>query len=203
MPFLLQLFLLFLVFVGLLGLGAGEMLLANRAIKYVQESTSKVDTKDLQKQYPDYLTIEDQIAILRELGFEIPDGAADYYHSWMDDSESARGYVEGHPFYVLLSDMGQAKYDLDTRMLIGNPDQVFWFPDVSWDISTEYVNIMNGINSIMKENTFISVSEDCSEANFSQGTGVIRITFWCGGQPYSYRAPVEQKERWIRVCFFF
>lgn len=183
MPFLLQLFLLFLVFVGLLGLGAGEMLLANRTIKYVQESTSKVDTEDLQKQYPDYLTIEDQIAILRELGFEIPDGAADYYHSWMDDSESARGYVEGHPFYVLLSDMGQAKYDLDTRMLIGNPDQVFWFPDVSWDISTEYVNIMNGINSIMKENTFISVSEDCSEANFSQGTGVIRITFWCGGQP--------------------
>ena len=191
MPFLLQLFLLFLVFVGLLGLGAGEMLLANRAIKYVQESTSKVDTEDLQKQYPDYLTIEDQIAILRELGFEIPDGAADYYHSWMDDSESGRGYVEGHPFYVLLSDMGQAKYDLDTRMLIGNPDQVFWFPDVSWDISTEYVNIMNGINSIMKENTFISVSEDCSEANFSQGTGVIRITFWCGGQPYSYRAPLD------------
>ena len=138
MPFLLQLFLLFLVFVGLLGLGAGEMLLANRAIKYVQESTSKVDTEDLQKQYPDYLTIEDQIAILRELGFEIPDGAADYYHSWMDDSESGRGYVEGHPFYVLLSDMGQAKYDLDTRMLIGNPDQVFWFPDVSWDISSEY-----------------------------------------------------------------
>lgn len=84
MPFLLQLFLLFLVFVGLLGLGVGEMLLANRAIKYVQESTSKVDTEDLQKQYPDYLPIEDQIAILRELGFEIPDGAADYYHSWMD-----------------------------------------------------------------------------------------------------------------------
>ena len=192
-----------LVFVGLLGLGAGEMLLANRTIKYVQESTSKVDTEDLQKQYPDYLTIEDQIAILRELGFEIPDGAADYYHSWMDDSESARGYVEGHPFYVLLSDMGQAKYDLDTRMLIGNPDQVFWFPDVSWDISTEYVNIMNGINSIMKENTFISVSEDCSEANFSQGTGVIRITFGVAGSRILIVLRWMQKERWIRVCFFF
>ena len=191
MPLVLQFFLFFLVIAVLFSLGVGEIWMANRAFQYAQESISQANAEDLQKQYPDYLPIEDQIAILRELGFEIPDGAADYYHSWMDDTDGGRGYVEGHPFYVLLSDMGQAKYDLDTWRLVGNPDQVFWFPDVSWDISTEYVNILNGINSIMEENVFISIAEDCSGADLNRRTGVIRITFWCGGRPYSYNALVD------------
>lgn len=144
------------------------------------------------EEYPDYLSIEEQIGVLEELGFEIPEGAADYYHGWMDQSEYGKLYVEGYPYYMLLSDLGAPDYDMDTWQFLGYSGQVYWFDYESWDISSNYVEILEGVQALTDEEVeFIGAREDCTDVNWRKGTGTIRVTFWYGGHPHEFQANVD------------
>lgn len=144
------------------------------------------------EEHPDYVPIEEQIEVLTELGFDIPEGALDYYQDWMKDSEYGKLYVEGDPYYMILTDMGMPHYDMDTYEFLGYSNQVYWFDFEGWDISTDYIEILEGVQALTGEEVaFVGCNENCDGVDWNKGTGVIRITFWCNGTPYEYDAEVD------------
>lgn len=146
----------------------------------------------LKEDYPDYLPIEEQIEVLTELGFTVPESAVDYYHDWMEDSEYGKLYVEGRPYYMILSDLGTPHYDMDTRQFLGYSEQVYWFDFEGWDISKDYIEILEGVQALTDgEVVFVGSTEHCEDVNWNKGTGTIRITFWSSGHPYEYKAQVD------------
>lgn len=192
---------LMLTAAGMLGMMALEE--SSKTRNYTRKDSIPVydaDFKFRPSEYPDYLPIEKQIQVLKQLGFEVPEGAADYYHSWMEGNEYGKLYVEGYPFYVLLSDLGTPNYDMDSYQFLGYSEQVYWFACESWDISKDYEEILNGVKALTQgEADFIGISEDCEKVNWKEGSGYIRVTFWCKGHPHEFKANVDGD--WLDMRF--
>lgn len=190
-----------LIFIAMIFLGAGITLglhileEGNRPKNYAGDGSAWEYDEDFifrPEDYSDYTTIEDQISVLEELGFDIPEGAADYYHDWIDHSEYGKLYVEGYPYYVLLSDLGEPDYDMDTWQFLGYSGQVYWFDYEGWDISSDYIEILEGVQALTDEEVkFVGAREDCEDVNWRKETGTIRVTFWCGGRPHEFQANVD------------
>lgn len=143
------------------------------------------------RDYPDYMPIRKQIDVLTELGFEISPDAAEHYRNRMEGSELAKVYAEGYPYYMILSDMGKPNYDTDTWDFVGYSKQVYWFDFEGWDISEDYIEILEGVQTLAGEElAFVGMSENCDDVNWKKGSGTIRVTFWLNGHPYEYDAEV-------------
>lgn len=143
------------------------------------------------RDYPDYMPIRKQIDVLTELGFEISPDAAEHYRNRMEGSELAKVYAEGYPYYMILSDMGKPNYDTDTWDFVGYSKQVYWFDFEGWDISEDYIEILEGVQTLAGEElAFVGMSENCDDVNWKNGSGTIRVTFWLNGHPYEYDAEV-------------
>lgn len=188
---LLVCFLLYLVIVAVTVFIAYGTMGAGNSSRYTEEEYDE-DFVFLKEDYPDYLPIEEQIEVLTELGFTVPEGMADYYHDWMKDSEYGKLYVEGHPYYMILSDLGTPHYDMDSSQFLGYSEQVYWFDFEGRDISSDYIEILEGVQALTDgEVVFVGSTEHCEDVNWNKGIGTIRITFWCNGHPYEYTAQVD------------
>lgn len=150
--------------------------------------------------YPDYLPLESQVNILRELNLVIPEEVIELNKKWLENDDFSRVYIEGYPFYSLLTDLGMPEYDSESGNIISYSEQAYWFDYEGWDISTDYLEILKGIQALSEDDfAFTDMEEDISDVNWDKGTGNILITFTCNGTPYEYNAPVEHD--WIDSDF--
>lgn len=154
------------------------------------------------EEYEDYLPLEQQLEVVEQLGFTVSQESLEYFQEWMEGEYGAYGrmYVEGYPYYELLMELGYPKYDEDTWKVIEYSKQAYWMDFEGWDISRDYIDILNGIMAMSDgELLFDEIEENCENVDWEEGTGTIEVTFKCNGNSYEFEADVMND--WIDADF--
>ncbi|MDE7284642.1 MAG: YcxB family protein, partial [Lachnospiraceae bacterium] len=149
--------------------------------------------------YPTYLPIDKQAEVLREQGLAVSDKIVEAAKDSMDEYEHMRIYVEGYPYTWLLTQMGAPDYN-DEWEVIGYSDEVFWFDFEGWDISTDYITVLEGMMALAPQSAISSVtniSEDTTNVDWDKGTGSIKVSLEWNGQEYSW--DMDMYYDWIDV----
>lgn len=170
------------------------MVAANRALEerisfYEEETTPYVFHPE---DYENYVPFDRQVTVLKSLGFYIPSEIIEEYEEWVEGYPVSRVWVEGYPYTSLLSRLGCPEWDTETWEVKAYSDQVYWFDFEGYDISTDYIEILNGINALSGGDfTITDVKEDDRQVDWETWTGQITVRFKLNGKPCQYLAKVE------------
>lgn len=150
--------------------------------------------------YPDYVPFDQQVRVLRSLGFTVPEELAETMRSRLDNSGNPaaggpdmRPLIEGWPYTWLLTELGMPEYSEDMEILSW-PKEVFWFDFEGWDISADYVDVLNGMKTLAQGSMLDDVEnigEDVSGVNWEEGSGNIWVSFSWRGSRYEYEMTME------------
>lgn len=141
-----------------------------------------------QDDYPDYVPLAKQKEVLEELGIEVPDSVMEESRRWMEESETGRVYVEGYPYYSLLSVLGMPEYDEESFKITAYPSQVYWFDWEGWDIMEDYLDILKAVETLSDGSVvFENARIDDGEADWENGRGRLTLSFECGGKEYDFQ----------------
>lgn len=146
--------------------------------------------------YPDYVPLDEQAEVLRSLGFTLTEEAVEETRSNMEEY-GMRAWVEGYPYTWLLSGMGTPLYD-ENWEIAGYSEEVLWFDFEGWDISTDYIEVLEGMKVLAQGSSIDSVKnirEDTDSVNWEEGSGEITVRLEWRGQEYSWKMDVEND--WI------
>ncbi|MCM1261570.1 MAG: hypothetical protein NC313_02530 [Butyrivibrio sp.] len=149
----------------------------------------EVDVAD----YPDYVPLEEQVKILRSYNFTLSDEIVETARNSMDEYEHMRIYVEGYPYTWLLTEIGTPDYN-DEWEVAGYSDEVFWFDFEGWDISTDYITVLEGMMALAQGSAISSVSnirEDTSAVDWDKGTGSIDVVLEWNGEEYQWTMDMD------------
>ncbi len=138
---------------------------------------------------PDYVSFEEQMFVLRSFGFTIPDELEETLWDYMEDDET-KTYVEEYPYTWLLLNLAWGDVDQGT--------EVFWFDFESFDISTNYIWVLEGMKELSAGSILDSVEniqEDIEDMDWEKGTGTITVSLEWEGQEHSWEMNVEND--WI------
>lgn len=138
--------------------------------------------------YPTYVPIDKQVEVLKSQGFTVSDKIVEAAEDSMDEYEHMRIYVEGYPYTWLLTQIGAPDYN-DEWEITGYSDEVFWFDFEGWDISTDYITVLEGMMALAPQSAISSVtniSEDTTNADWDKGSGSIEVSLEWNGQEYSW-----------------
>lgn len=138
--------------------------------------------------YPTYVPIDKQVEVLRSHGLTVSDKIVEAAKDSMDEYEHMRIYVEGYPYTWLLTEIGTPDYN-DEWEIIGYSDEVFWFDFEGWDISTDYITVLEGMMALAPQSAVSSVtniSEDTTDVDWDKGRGSIEVSLEWNGQEYSW-----------------
>lgn len=139
------------------------------------------------------MTMEQQIQVLKELNLTVPEIDQD---SLKDMDPDVRTYMEENPFYGLLTGCGIPKRDQETMEVTGYSEQAYWFDFEGWDIATDYIEILKGVQALAGDSLAITdMEEDINGVQWEEGTGIIPVTFRINGTAYLYQAKMEND--WI------
>lgn len=139
--------------------------------------------------YPHYMPLTIQIEVLKSLGIEPPSEAEmKEYETWMEEDDYYRAYLEGTPYVGILGEMGVGIYNETTEKYDYHPS-VYWFDFEGWDISEDYLDILNAIQ-VMGDGDFelTDMEEDLQNANWEEGTGAILVMFRYNKNAYAFEA---------------
>lgn len=104
---------------------------------------------------------------------------------------------------MLLSHIGNGKYDYTDWSWMPLSNQVYAFDMEVFNVSSMYTMFLQGIQAITGDDISITdISEDCSKVDFEKGCGTQTVRFQCNGKPYQYDAAVNYD--WFDVgmlCF--
>lgn len=95
----------------------------------------------------------------------------------MKDGYMWQVWVEGYPYYSLLSYIGTPDRDKDTWEITGYPDQTYWFDWEGFDLERDYEDILRGVDEMDGSGGAITAIEmdtskaDCA-AEFAKKTGI-------------------------------
>ena len=106
---------------------------------------------------------------------------------WMDEYHM-QAQIEGEPYYWLLMELGMPFYN-EEGVILNYPTEVFSFDFEGYDISTDYIEILNGMLALAKGSCLDSVSnirEDITKVNWEQGDGKITLYLEWNGQEYAW-----------------
>lgn len=163
--------------------------LAERPPFYEEETTPFVFHPE---DYENYVPLDRQAAVLKSLGFYIPSEIIEEYEAWMEEYPDSRAWVEGYPYTSLLAELGYPEWDEETWEVKAYSNQAFWFDFESYDISMDYVEMLNGINALSGGDfTITDAKEDDSQVDWENWTGQITVRFKLNGKPCQYIAKVE------------
>lgn len=150
--------------------------------------------------YPDYVPLDQQVRVLRGLGLTVPEEAVESLRSRLQKNGDAgtegpdmRPLIEGRPYTWLLTELGMPEYSEDMEILSW-PGEVFWFDFEGWDISADYVNVLNGMKTLAQGSILDDVeniAEDVSGVNWEEGSGNILVSFSWKGSTYEYEMTME------------
>ena len=109
-----------------------------------------------------------------------------------------RASIEGFPYTWLLTELGMPRYGEDWTVIEEYAKNVFWFDFEGVDISTDYVDILNGMLALSQGScldTVTDISEDISEVNWEEGNGTIVVGLEWGGQRHHWE--MQMQYDWI------
>lgn len=165
-------------------------------IKVIAGDTEKFDPA----QYQDYVPLQEQVEVLRSLGFEISEELVQEFTTQMKDGYMWQVWVEGYPYYSLLSYIGTPDRDKDTWEITGYPDQAYWFDWEGFDLERDYEDILRGIDAMAGSGCAITAIEmDTSKADWANGTGTIEIRYRVNG--VSQKSEVKMENDWLDPKF--
>lgn len=142
--------------------------------------------------YPDYVPLDRQVQTLRSLGFSITDQLADRVRGMMAE-DMMRVYVEGYPYTWLLTELGAPSRDENGR-ISGYPEEVFWFDFEGWDISSDYMEVLEGMLALAGDGPLedvTEIAEDTENMDWEAGSGSITVKLLWKGQSCSWDMDVE------------
>lgn len=125
--------------------------------------------------------LEEQLAVLRGLGMEIPEKAAD-----IDLSYGAGDYE------MLLLSIGWGNYNFETGEWTPSSRQVFAFDAEVYSIEDMYLNYLKGLQSISQgELDFSDAAQDNSNVDWDGPDGTVGVTFRLNGMECRYHAQFQ------------
>lgn len=142
--------------------------------------------------YENYVPLEEQAERLRQLGLTVPEELVDSIKDRMMEYDMQR-YAEGYPYTWLLQELGAPKYD-ENWNISGYCDEVFWFDFEGMDISTDYVEILEGMLALDQDSVLDGVTgiyEDVTNVDWDKGTGTAVVALAWKGQEYTWQMEVE------------
>lgn len=142
------------------------------------------------------VSLEEQIEVLESLGLHVPEETAASIRNSMVEY-GLYDLVEESPYTWLLTDMGAPTYDEEWNVT-GYASDVFWFDFEGFDISTDYINILNGMLALTEGNCLDEVTdiqEDMSNADWEKGRGTVTVSLRWKGEPYEW--DMEMYDDWI------
>lgn len=128
-----------------------------------------------------------QVEVLASLGLDVPEETVESVRSSMVEYD-LYDMVEESPYTWLLMDMGMPSYDEDWN-LVGYSSEVFWFDFEGVDLSTDYIDILNGMLALAQGSPLDSVSdirENTENVDWEKGSGTVTVSLNWEGQDYHY-----------------
>lgn len=135
--------------------------------------------------YPKYVPLDEQAEVLKSLGIDVPQQTVASLGEWMT-AHDLQSSIEGYPYTYLLTELGTPEYD-DDGVVTGYPKDVFWFDFEGYDISTDYINILDGMLALAEGSSLDSVRdirENTTTVEWERGRGTITISMFWNGQTY-------------------
>lgn len=140
---------------------------------------------------------EEQVSVLRSLGFTIPKEMEEALGSYFQEDEVA-SYVERYPYIWLLSNLTWAHREEAWADWFQDGAEVFWFDFEGWDITTDYIMVLEGMRELSAGSILDDVEnirEDTENVNWERGTGTITVLLDWRGQEYSFK--MNMQSDWI------
>lgn len=137
--------------------------------------------------YPNYVPLDQQVRVLESLGMYVPEETVESVRGFMEEYDMYE-LVEGSPYTSLLMNIGAPEHDEDWN-LVGYSDQVFWFDFEGLDISTDYIDVLNGMAALAEGSSIDKVSdisENTDDVNWERGKGKITVSLTWDGQTYEW-----------------
>lgn len=131
--------------------------------------------------------LDEQVEVLTSLGLHVPEETVESVRSSMVEYE-LYDLVEESPYTWLLTDMGAPEYDEDWNVT-GYSDEVFWFDFEGFDLSTDYIDVLNGMLALAQGSPLDSVddiSADTEDVDWERGRGTVTVSLTWKGQTYQY-----------------
>ena len=146
---------------------------------------------------PDYAPFNEQVSVLRSLGFTIPEELEEALCAYIEENEMA-SYVERYPYTWLLSNLAWIDDEEEWAAWFQDGAEVFWFDFEGWDIDTDYIRVLEGMQKLSAGSILDDVEnirEDTGNINWEMGTGTITVSLEWNGQEHSWKMDVEND--WI------
>lgn len=140
--------------------------------------------------------LEEQVEVLSSLGLHVPEETVESVRSSMVEY-GLYDLVEESPYTWLLTDMGAPAYDEEWN-LTGYSEEVFWFDFEGFDISTDYIDVLNGMLALAQGSALDGVSdirENTEDVDWERGRGTAGVSLVWKEQTYSY--DMEVYNDWI------
>lgn len=147
--------------------------------------------------YPDYVPLDEQVEVLGSFGLQVPEETVESVRGFMTEY-GMRASIEGFPYTWLLTELGMPRYGEDWTVIEEYAKNVFWFDFEGVDISTDYVDILNGMLALSRGScldTVTDISEDISEVNWEEGNGTVVVGLEWGGQRHHWE--MQMQYDWI------
>lgn len=142
------------------------------------------------------VSLEEQIEVLESLGLHVPEETVSSVRSSMEEY-GMYDLVEESPYTWLLMDMGAPMYDEEWNVT-GYDGDVFWFDFEGFDISTDYIHILNGMLTLAEGSCLDDVTdirEEMTDADWESGRGTVSVSLRWKGE--SYKWDMEMYNDWI------
>lgn len=155
-----------------------------------------LDSKRVMESVYVRVPLDEQVEVLTSLGLHVPEETVESVRSSMIEYE-LYDLVEESPYTWLLMDMGAPDYDEDWN-LVGYSDEVFWFDFEGFDLTTDYIDVLNGMLALAQESPLDSVSDirtDTEDVDWEQGRGTVTVSLTWKGKAYQY--DMEVYNDWI------
>lgn len=155
-----------------------------------------LDSKRVMESVYVRVPLDEQVEVLTSLGLHVSEETVESVRSSMIEYE-LYDLVEESPYTWLLMDMGAPDYDEDWN-LVGYSDEVFWFDFEGFDLTTDYIDVLNGMLALAQESPLDSVSDirtDTEDVDWEQGRGTVTVSLTWKGKAYQY--DMEVYNDWI------
>lgn len=142
---------------------------------------------------PESVPLEEQISVLRSFGFTIPEEMEQSLYEYEAEDEII-SYVEDYPYTWLLTDLAWADEAEEWAEWFEDGPEVFWFDFEGWDISEDYIRILEGMRELSAGSILDDVEnirEDTDNLDWEKGAGTVTVSLEWRAQEYSWEMDVE------------
>lgn len=134
--------------------------------------------------------LDEQVEVLESLGLYVPAEKVESVRN--SNSMGYREYVEQNPYTSFLMSIGAPEHDEDWNVT-GYSKDVYWFDFEGFDLSTDYIEILNGMLALAEGSCLdevIDMQEDMTDVDWERGKGKVKVSLTWKGQTYSYQMKV-------------